>query len=607
MAACGEYEGLIAAAVYNQLDATERERLDCHLAGCGECRRELDELSRAARLAGAGTADLSPAERAELAERITRRIGPLKAPPRPPPFSAPVRRRRRFEPAPSPAWAAAAALAAGLLVAGIAGRVFMTRDSGRGARQERTVENEAPPPAPRVGTPETFIPEPPVPPPGGDRKPAPPTPPTLPVPEPPERPSPVPPPPTPERPPEPPPPPRESRTVAVVARLQCLEGRIFIVSEHSRTPAGSPQEIVSGQGILTVGRASFAVVEFPDATRLEIGPDTCVREIAEASPAEVPGSGKRIHLAAGTIAATVPRQPAGRPMVITTPEAETRILGTRLILSSGGGSTRLELEEGKARFTRKSDGASIEVTGGHCAVAAEGTALAARPARVRGGLQVLYLFQEGRGTAVRDVSGAGLPLDLSVRGARAFDWRNPGLVVTSPAVLASTGPALKIVRTCRESREITLEAWIRPRPTAAGSEGCVLGLSRDVQDRNFALVQGDGRDAPGVYAVSLRTSATDKGGRPHLRTPPGQVEERLTHVTYVRYASGMEGLFVNGAERASGRRMGDFSSWDESFRLILGNEATEERPWLGEFRLVAIYSRALRPAEITRNFKLGID
>ena len=43
---CAEFEGLIAAALYQELAPAERIRLDQHLQCCGSCRRELLSLER---------------------------------------------------------------------------------------------------------------------------------------------------------------------------------------------------------------------------------------------------------------------------------------------------------------------------------------------------------------------------------------------------------------------------------------------------------------------------------------------------------------------------------------------------------------------------------
>ena len=49
----------------------------------------------------------------------------------------------------------------------------------------------------------------------------------------------------------------------------------------------------------------------------------------------------------------------------------------------------------------------------------------------------------------------------------------------------------------------------------------------------------------------------------------------------------------------------DFSNWDPTFPLLLGNEAPLSRPWLGKMYVVAIYNRALSPIEIANNYTVG--
>ena len=49
----------------------------------------------------------------------------------------------------------------------------------------------------------------------------------------------------------------------------------------------------------------------------------------------------------------------------------------------------------------------------------------------------------------------------------------------------------------------------------------------------------------------------------------------------------------------------DFSNWDQTHRLFLGNEGSLDRPWRGTIYLVAVYDRALSPEEVTANFSAG--
>ena len=224
------------------------------------------------------------------------------------------------------------------------------------------------------------------------------------------------------------------------------------------------------------------------------------------------------------------------------------------------------------------------------------------------GLQVLYTFEEGNGTTVHDVSGVGAPLDLHVSDGTAISWVPGGLAINSGTLVASVEAATKVIDAARASNEISIEAWVEPANTTQDGPARIVTLSGGPHNRNFTLGQGLwGSQPSALYDVRLRTTTTSDNGRPSLTTPDGSLTTELTHVVYTRDASGVARIYVDNVERVSGTVGGDFSNWDEGFRLALANELTEDRPWLGEFHLVAIYNRALSQAEVSQNFEAGPD
>lgn len=86
---------------------------------------------------------------------------------------------------------------------------------------------------------------------------------------------------------------------------------------------------------------------------------------------------KRCFLKSGVINCTVAKQTAGRTMKIITSQSEAAVIGTVFSVRAQPDSTRLDVKEGLVRFTRISDGATIEVAGGSYAIAAPGVELAA--------------------------------------------------------------------------------------------------------------------------------------------------------------------------------------------------------------------------------------
>ena len=64
-------------------------------------------------------------------------------------------------------------------------------------------------------------------------------------------------------------------------------------------------------------------------------------------------------------------------------------------------------------------------------------------------------------------------------------------------------------------------------------------------------------------------------------------------------------MYINGAVSSSGSTPGTFNNWDSGYALMLGNESSLDRPWLGELHLVAIYDRALSSGEVSLNYNAG--
>jgi hypothetical protein len=254
-------------------------------------------------------------------------------------------------------------------------------------------------------------------------------------------------------------------------------------------------------------------------------------------------------------------------------------------------------------------GASALARGAPVAARYDLDAIESQQSALANGPQVLYTFKEGSGTTVHDVSGEGTPLDLEISDGSAVSWiPGGGLIVNSATLIASAGPATKVIDACQDSDEITIEAWVKPANTTQDGPARIVTLSQDPYNRNFMLGQGLwGTQPSALYNVRLRTTGTTDNGQPSLSSPDGSLTTDLTHVVYTRDASGVARVYVDDVQRASLTVGGDFSNWDESYRLALANELTGDRPWLGEFRLVAIYSRALSQAEVSQNFEAGAD
>jgi FecR-like protein len=254
-------------------------------------------------------------------------------------------------------------------------------------------------------------------------------------------------PPPPRRDPAPPPasdPPRPlepvKKTQVAIATLDRAQGECVTIEADVETAVKAGASILSGQGLRTGASGSLAAVKYPDATRLDLGPGTSIRELAQG-----PG-GKRVRLAAGTLSADVAKQPAGAPLVVSTPQAEVLVVGTRFTISCTAGSTKVEVREGRVKVTRIADGTVAELLADQFAVVEIGTTLAPRPMPID---DILLLPAQGRivgadWRAVKDPDAAG------------------GVALDAPR--SRNGPlqdAPCVVFTCVANADRTYYVWVR--------------------------------------------------------------------------------------------------------------------------------------------------
>ncbi|KAA3664485.1 MAG: PKD domain-containing protein [Chloroflexi bacterium] len=222
--------------------------------------------------------------------------------------------------------------------------------------------------------------------------------------------------------------------------------------------------------------------------------------------------------------------------------------------------------------------------------------------RTTDGLQALYTFQEGNGTTVSDISGVGVPLNLTIGNTDAITWlADGGLTVFSDVLISSSGPATKLINASQATNELTFEAWVQPANTSQNGPARIASISLDTDLRNATL--GQHYD---YFNARARTTDTTLNGSPiHLDSNAGTASTNLTHVVYSRDVSGTRRIYVDGVEVGSDSQTGDFSTWDSSYKFGLASELDGLRPWLGTFYLVAVYDKALSAAEIDQNFNAG--
>jgi len=147
----------------------------------------------------------------------------------------------------------------------------------------------------------------------------------------------------------------------------------------------------------------------------------------------------------------------------------------------------------------------------------------------------------------------------------------------------------------------TLEVWAATDNPNQTGPARIVSYSLNPAERNFTLGQSKKK-----LIMRLRTTATNLNGtNPHVEVDNVFSISEPQHIV-VAYDFSEQRIFVNGEIRLRQRvPAGRFTNWDPSYYLVLGNEATSDRPWIGKIFYLAIYDRALSKQEIHKSYLAG--
>ena len=345
-----------------------------------------------------------------------------------------------------------------------------------------------------------------------------------------------------------------------LARLGELKGQVSVLIDDGLLPARAGQVIWPGQEIHT-GEDSFAVVTYDDESRLELSSDTAVRLLEQAHLDRKKSPSKHIFLVRGVVNANVTPQPAGRPLLLSTEQADLLVPGTRFASANILGETRIELEEGTALLARKGARAVEIHTGTYAVASPDLDFYSAAPLVPVSGKPFAELL-EG--------SGPVLALtDLPGRPELAIACFN-GLV----KLWAPRPGKVRGVLDARKKRALDLAVSADGRTLAVGYE------ARDKKDRRQSVVLWDLPHRrprlvlPGTIRVhcleftpdqqSLVLASAQRGVAVRDLPPPGQTPEPRERLLLGERFGRVESLAVSpdGQVAAAGYRDGMIRLWN---------------------------------------------
>jgi len=145
---------------------------------------------------------------------------------------------------------------------------------------------------------------------------------------------------------------------ARVARVASLEGHVAVERKGERFTVEPGAILYQGDRIETEPQSHAVLAYLGEATEVTMSATSLLQ--LDLTPA-----GKRLQLDRGSVEASVARQPVGKPMKLTTEQAEAVVVGTRFKLATSGAATRLEVFEGAVRISSGSDAPGLLVPSGN--------------------------------------------------------------------------------------------------------------------------------------------------------------------------------------------------------------------------------------------------
>lgn len=216
----------------------------------------------------------------------------------------------------------------------------------------------------------------------------------------------------------------------------------------------------------------------------------------------------------------------------------------------------------------------------------------------------LYEFKTGEGNIAYDTSGIEPALNLTLSGS--YGWVGGwGVEFNGGKAQGTTNASRKLHNLIRATGEYSVEAWTVPGNVVQDGPARIVSYSGGTGARNFTMGQTEYN-----YDFLHRSSTTDGNGEPMLSTDDAdqRLQATLQHVVLTFDPANGRRIYINGVSTGDIDSVagGTLQDWDDSFALVLGNEASSDRSWAGALRLVAIHNRALAPEQIMQNFVAGV-
>ena len=178
-----------------------------------------------------------------------------------------------------------------------------------------------------------------------------------------------------------------------------------------------------------------------------------------------------------------------------------------------------------------------------------------------------------------------------------------GFALSGRGYAASALPPEQLYRRWMHTGELTIEMIVATTEKEQTGPARIASISADTENRNLTV--GQDFDA---LVVRLRTTETGQNATEHAVEVPGVFnDENSLHVMVTSDLQETR-VYIEGDLRSQNPGPGGtFDNWDLRYPLIIGNEATTNRPWAGQLSLLALYDHAVSEEEVRELYRTRHD
>ncbi len=228
-----------------------------------------------------------------------------------------------------------------------------------------------------------------------------------------------------------------------------------------------------------------------------------------------------------------------------------------------------------------------------------------------------YLFRPESNSTVQDVSGAGIPLDLSMSGANVARIPGGGITFTADnhgSIVKSVKVSPKLFDRITQSNEIGVEFWFKPGNLTQVDHRRVVEYGTETGTNNWNFAAGQSgknlffklrtQSAQWIELVTTNNPLTQAGALRHVM------------VTYAPYnaATGEGGMriYLDKVQVAVNQEQGLLAAtgncpWGKNYALCLGNRpAATSGGWQGDLLMLSVYDRYFDASQVQARYEAGI-